>query len=149
MLDCAGAMSNSELLREAQRHYPGFPSAGPDGQEFESWEIEVRNNIERHDRLIAPSRPQQEYEECDWEVDEFGEEYAVNVRQVVLSEEEFEQRLNAYEAALAEWKRTGGVSFSHRGPPLISGKFVCRDGKRCEGILVGTEWRWTSLERCF
>jgi hypothetical protein len=48
-----------------------------------------------------------------------------------------------YEAARAEWYRTGG-QFIEEGPIEASCSVKCADGSKGEGVWTGSEWRWMS-----
>ncbi len=117
--------------------YPWLPRVGPTGSPFVSVNVCVETDNERYNYL-QPHRPEQEYDEL---IDD-GWDGAI-YSHVVLTDEEYAAALVRYEAALAEWKRTGGTFF-RPGPTHYEADFVCADGTVCRGVSDGrTKWKWT------
>lgn len=126
-------------LEWIRKTYPAFPAAGPSGSEITDATIESETAWDRHERAFAPRRPEQEYEECDW--DEWGE--PVNERTVRLTDEQYAAALARWEAAMAEFKRTGGV-FYVKGPTTHTARVKCKDGTEAEAVYTGKGWLWIS-----
>lgn len=137
----------AEALDEIREQYPGVPETGPNGEKIVGFSFEVNNSPRMIHAVIGPgARPTQEYEDCDWETDDEGEDYRTNVRTVRLSDEEYARVLATYETQLARFKATGGRTMV-LGPRSVEATFVFADGSKCSGVLGATGWIWTEHER--
>lgn len=61
-----------------------------------------------------------------------------------LSDEEFAEAQRRYEAASAEYRRTGGTIMVSNGPPIVRVHVTCQDGSAARAIWTGDAWRWTN-----
>lgn len=99
-------------------------------------EFVVRTERQMLQRVIPPSRPERDVpdEVC---TDEEGCEYVLSWRR--LSDEEWEAAQKAYEAALAEWRRTGGRVIA-KGATTIEAAFRLEGGGLARAIWNGRAW---------
>jgi len=99
--------------------------------------VHVTDEVEVHSYRIAPPVPPfrvvQEY-------DDEGE--VIDTRQ--LSDEEYEADCRAYDAALKQYQKTGGV-LNAPGKKTVSGRFRCPSGAWVEGFWDGDRWLWSKV----
>ncbi len=94
-----------------------------------------------YDRVVvgppsAPTRAVYEYDEAA--------EDMVYVRD--LSDAEMDAEHAAYEKAMKEWSKTGGVHHVIAGPFKVDGTFATESGATADGRWVDGEWVWTGWE---
>lgn len=111
---------------------PDLPKRGPSGSLVVTAELSAESGDQVY-HYLPPSQPERD-------VYRYEDDEIIYVR--TLSDDEYAAALKNWEAALAEWKRTGGTHISP-GPTTFIVEVTCEDGSTAEAIGDGHKWRWT------
>lgn len=113
----------------------GFPWPGDHpatGAPFIAFTLDTKT--ERQElRYNPPQYPEREY------VSEWG--YDGPIAWHTRTDEELAEAVTAYEASLAEWKRTGGRAFAV-GATTTKARFTTTNGDWAVAVLAGPRWHW-------
>lgn len=129
--------------KDLARHGIAWPEAHPDtGEPFVKVEHLERRTERQAVHYDCPAQPLRQVPvSTEWVVDEDGFDEEIVTAWRDLTAEEWTPIVAAYEAAVAEWKRTGGVWMT-AGQTATAGRFAAASGAWADGDSDGRRWLW-------